>query len=229
LRFIPSGYRVGHELILQATLSAHPCASPRPYETLRHLQPDQGIAVSHYSEDRLLQNTRFNPSPLREDSFFNFRNTELMVTTHVFIAVSLDGYIARQNDDIDWLLQLSIPKNGMRRSSRTKWIVMGRGSYEKVLTFDAWPYDRPVLVLSRQLAGTPVPEALKGKVQFSPHAKGGADDLAAQNVHRVYLDGGQVIQSFLREGLVADMVITTVPVLLGRENRCSEPFLRILI
>lgn len=41
------------------------------------------------------------------------------------------------------------------------------------------------------------------------------DDLAAQDVHRVYLDGGQVIQSFLREGLVADMVITTVPVLLG--------------
>lgn len=40
-------------------------------------------------------------------------------------------------------------------------------------------------------------------------------DLAAQNAHRVYLDGGQVIQSFLREGLVADIVITTVPVLLG--------------
>ena len=142
-----------------------------------------------------------------------------MVTTHVFIAVSLDGYIARQNDDIDWLLQRDDPTedHGYEAFIADKeWIVMGRGSYEKVLTFDAWPYERPVLVLSRELAGTPVPEALKGKVQFSCRTpKEVLDDLAAQNVHRVYLDGGQVIQSFLREGLVADMVITTVPVLLG--------------
>ncbi|POO72218.1 deaminase, partial [Bacillus subtilis] len=54
------------------------------------------------------------------------------------------------------------------------------------------------------------------KVQFSSRTpKEVLDDLAAQAVHRVYLDGGQVIQSFLREGLVADLVITTVPVLLG--------------
>lgn len=93
---------------------------------------------------------------------------------------------------------------------------MGRGSYEKVLTFDQWPYNRPVLVLSSQLADTEVPEPLKGKVQFSRcNPKEALDELAAQNAHRVYLDGGQVIQSFLREGLVADMVITTVPVLIG--------------
>ena len=142
-----------------------------------------------------------------------------MVTTHVFIAVSLDGYIARQNDDIDWLLQRDDPAedHGYEAFIADKeWIVMGRGSYEKVLTFDTWPYDRPVLVLSRRLADTPVPDALRGKVQFSGRTpKEVLDDLARQNARRVYLDGGQVIQSFLREGLVADMVITTVPVLLG--------------
>ena len=142
-----------------------------------------------------------------------------MVTTHVFIATSLDGYIARHNDDIDWLLQRDDPNedHGYTAFIADKdWIVMGRGSYEKVRTFETWPYERPVLVLSRQLAGTPVPEALKGKVQFSCRTpKEVLDDLAAQNVHRVYLVGGQVIQTFLREGLVADMVITTVPVLLG--------------
>jgi dihydrofolate reductase len=73
-----------------------------------------------------------------------------------------------------------------------------------------------VLVLSRQLTDTAIPEALKGKVQLSSRTPGEVlADLAAQNAHRVYLDGGQVIQSFLREGLVADIVITTVPVLLG--------------
>jgi len=142
-----------------------------------------------------------------------------MVTTHVFIAISLDGYIAREDGDIGWLLQRDDPTEDHGYAAfiaDKEWIVMGRGSYEKVLTFDEWPYDRPVLVLSRQLADTPVPEALKGKVQFSRRMpKEVMDDLAAQNVQRVYIDGGQVIQSFLREGLVADIVITTVPVLLG--------------
>ena len=80
---------------------------------------------------------------------------------------------------------------------------MGRGSYEKALTFDQWPYDRPVLVLSRQLTDTAIPEALKGKVQLSSRTPGEVlADLAAQNAHRVYMDGGHI-------------VITTVPVLLG--------------
>ncbi|MBY5116178.1 dihydrofolate reductase family protein [Enterobacter cloacae] len=142
-----------------------------------------------------------------------------MITTHVFIAVSLDGYIARQDGDIGWLLQRDDPTedHGYDAFIADKdWIVMGRGSYEKVLTFDQWPYNRPVLVLSSQLADTEVPEALKGKVQFSRCIpKEALAELAAQNAHRVYIDGGQVIQSFLREGLVADMVITTVPVLIG--------------
>lgn len=104
----------------------------------------------------------------------------------------------------------------MPHSSRTKIGSLWAGSYEKALTFDQWPYDRPVLVLSRQLTDTAIPEALKGKVQLSSRTPGEVlADLAAQNAHRVYLDGGQVIQSFLREGLVADIVITTVPVLLG--------------
>jgi dihydrofolate reductase len=44
-------------------------------------------------------------------------------------------------------------------------------------------------------------------------------ELARQGMHRVYVDGGQLVQSFLRDGLVADMVITTVPVLIGSGRR----------
>lgn len=142
-----------------------------------------------------------------------------MITAHVFIAVSLDGFIARHDGDISWLLQRDDPEedHGYTDFIADKdAIVMGRGSYEKVATFDKWPYDRPVIVLSKQLAGSRVPEELKGKLQFS-----GLDpwklleDLAGRNVRRVYVDGGQVIQSFLRDGLIHDMVITTVPVLIG--------------
>lgn len=142
-----------------------------------------------------------------------------MITGHVFIAVSLDGYIARPDGDIGWLLERDDPTedHGYADFIADKdMIVMGRGSYEKVLTFGAWSYDRPVLVLSKQLAGTPVPEALQGKVRFSDLAPAEAMmELERQGVRRVYVDGGQLLQSFLRHRLIDDMVITTVPVLIG--------------
>lgn len=91
-----------------------------------------------------------------------------MISAHVFIATSLDGFIARPDGDIEWLLQRDDPAedHGYADFIADKdMIVMGRGSYEKVLTFETCPYDRPVLVLSQQLAGTPVPQALTGKVR----------------------------------------------------------------
>ena len=142
-----------------------------------------------------------------------------MTTAHVFIATSLDGYIARDDGDIAWLLQRDDPAedHGYPAFIADKdMVVMGRGSYEKVLTFDPWPYELPVLVLSRRLAATPVPERLKGKLRFaSGSPREVMAELTQQKLRRVYVDGGQLVQSFLREGLIADMVITTVPVLLG--------------
>jgi dihydrofolate reductase len=142
-----------------------------------------------------------------------------MTTAHVFIATSLDGFIARADGGIDWLLQRDDPAedHGYAAFIADKdMIVMGRGTYEKVLGFSTWPYEQPVLVLSKQLAAAPVPEALQGKLRFSSGTpKEVMQALAAQGVRRVYVDGGQLVQSFLRDGLVADMVITTVPVLIG--------------
>ncbi|NUT14344.1 MAG: dihydrofolate reductase [Cupriavidus sp.] len=142
-----------------------------------------------------------------------------MITGHVFIATSLDGFIARPDGDIGWLLERDDPAedHGYTAFIADKdAIVMGRGSYEKVVKMGEWAYDRPVLVLSRQLAGTPVPDALLGKVRFCDATpKEAMAQLEAEGVQRVYVDGGQVVQSFLREGLIADMVVTTVPVLIG--------------
>lgn len=142
-----------------------------------------------------------------------------MITGHVFIATSLDGFIARPDGDIGWLLERDDPAedHGYTDFIADKGaIVMGRGSYEKVITMGEWAYDRPVLVLSRQLAGTPVPDALQGRVRFSGATPLDAmAQLEAEGVQRVYVDGGQLVQSFLREGLIADMVVTTVPVLIG--------------
>ncbi|MBS7778217.1 dihydrofolate reductase family protein [Acidovorax sp. CCYZU-2555] len=146
-----------------------------------------------------------------------------MTTAHVFIATSLDGFIARADGDIDWLLQRDDPNedHGYADFIADKdLIVMGRGTYEKVLTLGPWAYDRPVLVLSKQLAGVAVPQALEGKVRFSGSTpRELMDTLAAQGVQRIYVDGGQLVQSFLRDALVADMVISSVPVLLGSGRR----------
>ena len=74
-----------------------------------------------------------------------------MPTAHVFIATSLDGYIARPDGDIDWLLQRDDPTEDHGYSTfiaDKNVIVMGRGTYEKVATFDTWFYELPVVVLS---------------------------------------------------------------------------------
>lgn len=142
-----------------------------------------------------------------------------MPSCHVFIATSLDGFIARQDGAIDWLLarDVSDEDHGYQRFiAEIDAIVMGRGTYEKVQEFDPWPYERPVLVLSASLAGTPMPERLAGKVRvvdLSP--EGALSMLGSEGCRRVYVDGGKLIQSFLRRGLIEDMVVTLVPVLLG--------------
>lgn len=142
-----------------------------------------------------------------------------MITGHVFIATSLDGYIARLDGDIGWLLERDASGEDHGYDdfiADIDMIVMGRGTYEKVATFEQWFYNRPVLVLSKQLAGTSVPEPLRDKVRFADLSPAQAmQQLERQQIRRVYVDGGQLIQSFLRADLIHDMVITTVPVLIG--------------
>ncbi|WP_369311868.1 dihydrofolate reductase family protein [Providencia rettgeri] len=150
-----------------------------------------------------------------------------MITGHVFIATSLDGYIARKNGDIEWLLQLDLPDENHGYDSfinNIDVIIMGRGTFETVCDFTPWPYQRPVVVLSSTLAAHTVPEHLVGKVRFSNHEPEKVMAmLAAQGYKRVYIDGGQVIQSFLKRGLIHDLIITQIPILLGEGRPLFGP------
>lgn len=142
-----------------------------------------------------------------------------MPSAHVFIATSLDGYIARQNDDIDWLTHFSTlgEDHGYdTHIARMDGIIMGRGTYEKVLTFDQWYYEKPVLVLSRSLDPASVPDDLKDKVEIAAATPEEAMALAAaRGWQHIYADGGRLIQSFLRAGFIDDMIISRIPILLG--------------
>lgn len=143
-----------------------------------------------------------------------------MTTGHAFIATSLDGFIARLNGDVNWLMERDDPSEDHGYAdfiADIDLIVMGRGTYEKVLDLGPWPYDRPVLVLSARLSEEPVPDALVGKVNFtSKQPSELMADLASQDISRVYVDGGKVVQAFLREGLISELVVTVIPVLLGQ-------------
>ncbi len=137
----------------------------------------------------------------------------------VFIATSLDGYIADQKGEIDWLHAIPNPENddmGYHEFiSTVDALVMGRTTFETVLGFDIdWPYKIPVFVLSRTL--NTVPEDLTGKVKLikgsPPEILKSIRDKGFQNL---YIDGGTTIQGFLKEDLIDQIIITTIPVLLG--------------
>ncbi len=132
----------------------------------------------------------------------------------VFIATSLDGYIARPDGDIDWLTGRAEQAGEAGYDAFIAGIdalLMGRGTYEKALTFDAWPYDgRRVLVLSTRLEPGADP-----RVQVVRDVPAAVAAIAAAGARRVYVDGGRVVRSFLAAGLVQELTLTTAPVLLG--------------
>jgi dihydrofolate reductase len=143
-----------------------------------------------------------------------------MTSAHVFIASSLDGFIAKPDGDIEWLLSRDDPSEDHGFNEFIKdidLIVMGRGTFEKVMDLDPWPYPKPTIVLSKSLNSAALPARLKDKVQFldlTPQAL--MQKISKEENARIYVDGGQTIQSFLRSGLIDDLVITQVPVLLGK-------------
>lgn len=137
----------------------------------------------------------------------------------VFIATSIDGYIADKNGGLEWLYAVPNPNNNdMGYAEFTKGIdalVMGRNTFETVLGFDVdWPYDKPVFVLSNKLKVIPASHQEKafllkgslGEILNQIHQKG---------FTRLYIDGGATIRSFLQEDLIDEMVLSTIPVLLG--------------
>lgn len=146
-----------------------------------------------------------------------------MITGHVFIATSLDGFIARSDGDIAWLLERDDPDEDHGYDAflaDIDIILMGRETFEKMRTVMPWPYSRPVVVLSSTMAQTNLPDDLINKVRVVNKAPEEAMRMLEIEGHlKVYVDGGLLIQSFLRAGLIADMVITSVPVLLGEGRR----------
>lgn len=137
----------------------------------------------------------------------------------VFIAQSIDGYIADKNGGLEWLNEIPNP-DGIDMGfyallEEIDAIVMGRKTYETVAAFGGdWPYTKPVFVLSKTLSS--IPENLENKVSLiDGDVKTELQKLNAQGFNALYIDGGTTIQGLLKEGLIDELRITTIPILLG--------------
>jgi dihydrofolate reductase len=145
--------------------------------------------------------------------------------TTVYCGVSLDGFLARPDGSVDFLEAFDPPvtEDGepddlgfVEFLASVDVLVMGRNTFDFVMDsgFD-WPYgDTPVVVLtSRHLE---IPAALAELVEpASLEPAELLDVLSSRFIEHVYLDGGYTVQSFLRAGLVDEIITTTVPILIG--------------
>ncbi|MBN2440221.1 MAG: dihydrofolate reductase [Spirochaetales bacterium] len=140
------------------------------------------------------------------------------MSTIVYIATSLDGYIARKDGNLDWLMEIPNPGKSdfgfAAFLNRIDGIIMGRKTFEAVLSFHEWPYFKPVFVLSSTLKK--VPDNLRDKAEIvTGKLKTILTSLKDRGCNNLYIDGGQTIRSFLKQDLIDEFIITKVPVILG--------------
>jgi dihydrofolate reductase len=138
----------------------------------------------------------------------------------LYIAQSLDGYIAREDNDISWLSVVEQENEDYGYGDFIKSIdtvIMGRKTYEKVLSFGIeFPHkDKKCYVLSKTLEGS------DRNVQFY---NGYVDDLIRklrnEEGNGIFIDGGaEVVREFRSRNLIDEYIISIIPILLGKGIR----------
>lgn len=135
----------------------------------------------------------------------------------VFIAASIDGFIARKSGSIDWLPAEDANEDYGYKGfiDSVDAIVMGRNTFESVLSMGWWQYeDKPVIVLSHYPLN--IPSKIKESVtRMSEDPLTLVSNLEKLGYSHLYVDGGMTIQSFLEAGLISQLIITRIPVLIG--------------
>lgn len=137
----------------------------------------------------------------------------------VYVGTSLDGYIADRDGGLGFLETVPNPNQEdygfFAFVESVDCILMGRKTLDMVLSFNVpWHYTKPVFVLSSTM--TEVPEVVAGKVEIvSGQLADVIEGLNARGFKRIYVDGGQLVQSLLREDMIDEMILTQVPILIG--------------
>lgn len=135
----------------------------------------------------------------------------------VFIGATVDGFIARPDHALDFLPHGEVEDHGYEDFMKSvDALVMGRNTYDKVLSFGQWSYGpKPIVVLSsRPITMPDDPTAVVERLSGTPEEV--FDALASRGWHHVYVDGGITLTRCLAAGLIQRLIITRVPVLIGQ-------------
>lgn len=145
-----------------------------------------------------------------------------MTKCSVFIATSLDGFIARKNGNLDWLPGSDgVPVPGGEDYGYKSFfesidaLILGRKTYELASSVPEWPYmGKSVVVLSSRYPKTlqPISQNIEG-TSLTPREL--LSEMESRSVQHIYVDGGTTIQSFLRDRLIDELTVTRLPVLIG--------------
>ncbi|GAB3647459.1 dihydrofolate reductase family protein [Echinicola sediminis] len=138
----------------------------------------------------------------------------------LYIAMSLDGYIAKDEDNIDFLSKVDVPGEDYGYADFTNHvdtIIWGRKTYDKLLSFGLpFPHkDKKCYVLSRSLKGT------NEDVEFyGGDLKELIAGLKKKEGKHIYCDvGGEVVFGLLKDKLIDEMVVSVIPYLVGQGVR----------
>ena len=165
----------------------------------------------------------------------------------VYVGLTIDGFLARPDGALDFLPTPSDPNEdfGFADFASVDVVVMGRKTFDQVAAFVKdgvpWPYaGKPVYVVSRTMRQEDIPpetlaaarasdENKETKISVSAASPAETLRVVARETRkrkgsrplRAYVDGGSIVRALLEEDLVDEMVLTTVPVLIGEARRCS--------
>ena len=135
----------------------------------------------------------------------------------LYSAISIDGFIARNDGSIDWLNQFEEEGNDYGYSKFYESIdvtLMGRKTFEQILSFDIpFPYaEKQNYVFSKSLAKLNSPNT--HLVHSDPVLF--VNRLKNESSHTIWLVGGGVLNGImLQHKLIDKIIVTTIPVLLG--------------
>ncbi|MCK8099917.1 hypothetical protein C7B63_09325 [Bacillus halotolerans] len=134
----------------------------------------------------------------------------------LYIAVSLDGMIAREDGSVDWLDEFEGEgDNGYSEFYQTvDTVILGRSTYEhiKILTPD-FPYqDKTCYVFT----GTPDSYHDKHVTFIDEDIKAFTGRLKQQKGVNIWIAGGaELVNTFMKEDAIDEYIITVIPVVLG--------------
>ncbi|MCH9621705.1 MAG: putative protein YyaP [Chlamydiia bacterium] len=132
----------------------------------------------------------------------------------IYIACSIDGFIARQDGSIDWLEEGHTGNEdyGFKKFMKSvDAVIMGKNTYEVISKFDEWPYpDKKVIVLSSSLN-----KIRKEAKVYNKQLDNLLNTLHTEGINHVWVDGGITLSKFINDGLIDEITITKIPVILG--------------